>query len=28
VRAKVFVETDGKPSVNIFWHTRFFRSPS
>ncbi len=28
VRAKVFVETNGRPSVNIFWHARFYRSPS
>jgi hypothetical protein len=28
VRATVFVETNGRPSVNIAWHTRFFRAPT
>jgi hypothetical protein len=28
VRATVFVETNGRPSVSIVWHTRFFRSPN
>lgn len=28
VRATVFVETNGRPSVNIAWHTRFYRSPT
>jgi hypothetical protein len=28
VRATVFVETNGRPAVNIAWHTRFFRSPA
>jgi hypothetical protein len=26
VRAWVFVEQNGRPSVNIMWHTRFFRT--
>ncbi|MGH7839939.1 MAG: hypothetical protein ACREQT_00260 [Candidatus Binataceae bacterium] len=26
VRALVFVEQNGRPSVNITWHTRFFRT--
>lgn len=28
VRAAVFVEQNTRPSVNITWHTRFFRSAS
>ena len=28
VRATVFVETNGRPAVNIAWHTRFFRTPT